>query len=326
MRLCWLKIGIAAVAISLPLTAQNNPLFAPHTSTATPPGTAAGPGQASPNSAQTTVTPQATTKASPGKSARTEPSAAKRHDKSRKVEVAKAPELPPPPPPPPPTPEQMPANPPQVSYLNGQLTIQSTNATLSSILNAVRQQTGAQIDLPPGAGSERVATRVGPGPARDVIASLLSGSSFDFLILGSPNSPGGVQRIILTARSKAGATGSVNMAGMAQRPAPQPQAEENNPAEEEAEAPEPPEQEPPQPPMESAPVPQPGPGMTQPQAGGQPPATVAPQPGSPIVPGPTPEQQPPQASSPDQQGNTGPQVKTPEQMLQELQKLAPKQQ
>lgn len=328
MRLPWLKFAIAAAAVSLPLAGQNNQSFSPPMPpTAPAPRATAAPAQASPSSTQKPAEAPKTAPATPVAKSPKQATAKGRHGK-KKVEVAKEPELPPPPPPPPPTPEQMPANPPQVSYLNGQLTIQSTNATLSSILNAVRQQTGAQIELPAGSGSERVATRIGPGPARDVIASLLSGSAFDFLILGTTNSPGGVQRVILTPRAKTGATGSVNMAGMVQRPAAaQPEPDENNNTEEEAEAPEPPEQEPPQPPMEAAPVPptQPGPGMAQPQAGAQPPVTAPPQPGSPVVPVPNPGQQPPQASSPDQQGNTGPQVKTPEQMLQELQKMAPKQ-
>src|SRR5690242_19004670 len=77
--------------------------------------------------------------------------------------------------PPPLTPEQMPAQPPQVSYLNGQLTIIAPNSTLGDILNAVQKQTGADIEVPSGA-SERIAGRMGPGPARDVIAQLLNGS------------------------------------------------------------------------------------------------------------------------------------------------------
>ena len=77
---------------------------------------------------------------------------------------------PPAPPAPPPTLEQLPAQPPQVSYLNGQLTIISRNSTLSDILHAVARQTGAVIELPPGAGFERVAGRMGPGLARNVLA------------------------------------------------------------------------------------------------------------------------------------------------------------
>src|SRR6516162_1071569 len=64
----------------------------------------------------------------------------------------------PPTPPPPPTLEEQPPAAPQVTYRDGQLTIDSRNATLSQVLHSVQAQTGASVDLPPGAGTERVGT------------------------------------------------------------------------------------------------------------------------------------------------------------------------
>src|SRR5579864_9164944 len=96
---------------------------------------------------------------------------------------------PPAPPAPPPTPEQLPAQPPQVSYLNGQLTIISRNSTLGDILRAVARQTGAEIELPPGAGWERVSGRLGPGPARNVLAELLNRSRYDYVMIDSAANP-----------------------------------------------------------------------------------------------------------------------------------------
>jgi hypothetical protein len=119
----------------------------------------------------------------------------------KQEQPAPAPE-PPPPPPPPPTLEQMPASAPQVFFRNGQLTIVARNSTLGDILRAVHTQTGASVDVPSNA-TERVVSNLGPGPARDVLASLLNGSHFNYVMLGSPNDPHMVQRIILT--SKAGA-------------------------------------------------------------------------------------------------------------------------
>ena len=89
----------------------------------------------------------------------------------------------------------------KVSYVDGQLTIIAENSTLADILSAVRSQTGAVVDLPPGSGSERVVSRVGPGPARDVLSALLNGSRFDYVIVGSRSNPAGVERIILMPRS-----------------------------------------------------------------------------------------------------------------------------
>ncbi len=104
------------------------------------------------------------------------------------------------PPSPPPTLAQLPATPPQVSFQGGQLTISAQNSTLGDILKAVRVQTGATIDLP-GTAPERVVGHFGPAPPRDVLASLLNGSHFNYLLLGSPTDPAALDRVILMAKS-----------------------------------------------------------------------------------------------------------------------------
>jgi hypothetical protein len=106
------------------------------------------------------------------------------------------------PPAPPPTPEQMPASPPQVTFDNGQLTIVAQNSTLGDILRAVRAKTGASVEVP-GNATERVVAKIGPGPAREVLASLLNGSHFNYVMLGSPTKADMVDRIILTSKSGA---------------------------------------------------------------------------------------------------------------------------
>jgi len=106
----------------------------------------------------------------------------------------------------------MPAIPPQVSYHAGQLTIQAQNSTLGDILGAVRTQTGASFDLPANA-TERVVGRFGPGPAREVLASLLNGSHFNYVMLGSPTDASAVQQVILTPKPGGAtetASGSMN--------------------------------------------------------------------------------------------------------------------
>lgn len=101
---------------------------------------------------------------------------------------------------PPPTLAEMPASPPQVSFQGGQLTISAQNSTLGDILKAVRTQTSATVDLP-GNAPERVVGQFGPGPARDVLASLLNGSHFNYMLLGSPTDPNALDRVILMAKS-----------------------------------------------------------------------------------------------------------------------------
>jgi hypothetical protein len=99
----------------------------------------------------------------------------------------------------------MPAAPPKVSYQNGLLTIVAQNSTLGEILRDVRKLTGASIDVPPNA-TERVVTRLGPGAPRDVLASLLNGSSFNYVMVGSSSNPSSIVSVVLTTKPATGAT------------------------------------------------------------------------------------------------------------------------
>ena len=88
---------------------------------------------------------------------------------------------------------------PQVTYENSQLTIVAPNSTLADILRAVRKQTGADIEIP--AAPERVVTHLGPGPAREVVADLLNGSRFNYVLLGSPSDDSALTRVVLVAKT-----------------------------------------------------------------------------------------------------------------------------
>ncbi len=144
--------------------------------------------------------------------AQTPPPKHKKHHKAKPAQKAQPEQAAiPTPPPTPPTPEQMPPRPPTVSYQNGQLSIVAPNSTLSDILRAVKSKTGAAIDIPPGA-NERVISRFGPGPARDVLAALLNGSHFNYVMIGSDANPASVAQVILTPRT-GGETPPSNQAG-----------------------------------------------------------------------------------------------------------------
>jgi hypothetical protein len=73
---------------------------------------------------------------------------------------------------------------------------------LSDILQKIRNQTGADVDIPPQA-EERVVTHLGPGPARDVVRSLLSGSRFNYILVRSNAGSNTLTRILLFPRPTA---------------------------------------------------------------------------------------------------------------------------
>jgi hypothetical protein len=97
-------------------------------------------------------------------------------------------------------PEQRPAARPIVIFENGSLTIMANNSTLQDILEIVGEKTGAVIDLP-GAAPERVVSQLGPGKPRDVIASLLNGSHFNYVVVGTETDTNAIARVVLTAKS-----------------------------------------------------------------------------------------------------------------------------
>lgn len=176
------------------------------------------------------------------------------------------------------------AMPPQVTYENNQLTIVAPNSTLGDILRAVRKSTGAEIDVP--TAPERVVTHLGPGPARDVLADLLNGSRFNYVLLGAPGDDSALTRVVLVAKSE-GATPAQSAPAQA---APQPGMAQVNPGL--------------QPPPDAVP-----PDVNDP---------AVPDDNNNVVDDNNGEQPPPEAAEP-QPNPDQPQVKTPQQMLQEMQ-------
>jgi hypothetical protein len=195
-------------------------------------------------------------------------------------------------------PSQMPPTTPQVTYRDGLLSILAENSTLADILVAVRKQTGAAIDMPASASNERVVMRIGPAPPRDVVSALLSGSPFDYVIVGAQDSPTALRRVIVSSRQSGGEMApSPNpmshpsyqrsaMPGMGAATAAEAEAADQS-------------EEAPQPQRLATPIPMPG--------MGQPPAAAAGQAGA-LPPG------------------SAPTVKTPEQLLDELKRMQQQQQ
>lgn len=88
----------------------------------------------------------------------------------------------------------------QVDFQDGLLSIVANRATLAEVLYQVHRLTGADIPIPSGAEQERVVVNAGPGPAKDVIAAVLTGTPFNFVVVGSEKDARGVQSVILTPK------------------------------------------------------------------------------------------------------------------------------
>src|ERR1041385_5237463 len=103
----------------------------------------------------------------------------------------------------PPTTGQLPPKPATVTMQNGQLSIDAPNSLLSDVINGVRRATKAAIDVPTGGGNDRIVAHLGPGAPNDVLTDLFNGSKYDYIILGSDDVPGAIQRVILRAKEGA---------------------------------------------------------------------------------------------------------------------------
>jgi hypothetical protein len=103
---------------------------------------------------------------------------------------------------------------PEVTMEGGLLTIDAPNSPLIDVLNGVHKATGASIE---GATpTERVVVKLGPGDPGQVLAALLRGTAYDYVILGAPGRPDALTRVMLTPQSaqsnSAGATGPTQSA------------------------------------------------------------------------------------------------------------------
>jgi rhodanese-related sulfurtransferase len=86
-----------------------------------------------------------------------------------------------------------------VTFRNGLLSIHTDGGTLAQVLLEVQRQTQAEIDIPAGAEQEQVVAELGPAPARDVLASLLNGSSYNFIFVDGEQGRS-LAKVILTRR------------------------------------------------------------------------------------------------------------------------------
>jgi len=98
----------------------------------------------------------------------------------------------------------------------------SNSASLGFVLKLVAAKTGAVVDLAPELQNEPVVARLGPGSVREVLTGLLDSPRVDYIVLGTGDEPGSLQRIVVRTRRS---FGQVAMAAMQPRQPKQVQAE-----------------------------------------------------------------------------------------------------
>jgi hypothetical protein len=97
-------------------------------------------------------------------------------------------------------PAELPPKPPKVTCRGDQITISADNSTLDAILAAVRGCTGAKIDIPGDASRVRSFEELGPGPVREVLDTLLSGTPYNYVIQSFEANPLKVETVLLSMR------------------------------------------------------------------------------------------------------------------------------
>ena len=175
---------------------------------------------------------------------------------------------------------QQPSKPATVTARDNALTVKADNASLSDILRQVASTTGMKLEGL--GGDERVFGSFGPAAPREVLTTLLNGTRYNVLMVGAlPN--GAPRQLVLSRKLESGSQIAPQPDATQQRPSPD---DEDTGSVDEPDGPQP------------APIIEPA---------------VIPQPGVPEPPAPqqAPGQQP---GRPDQ-----PQVRTPQQFLQQIQ-------
>jgi hypothetical protein len=125
------------------------------------------------------------------------------------------------------------------------------NSTLAGLLTAIRNKTGIQFEGLEGVANERVVISMGPASEGEVLAAILSGSKFDYVVLDRTDSPGIVQRVILTPHGGSATGAGTQAAGLAGSQA---QGDDDDVPDEQASSsdPEPPQDTPARPPLTQA--------------------------------------------------------------------------
>jgi hypothetical protein len=126
------------------------------------------------------------------------------HHRPHKKPAAAPDPVPAPPPPPTVAPSlfEQPPVPATVTASANELTVKADNSSLTQILHQVSSATGMRLNGL--GGDERVFGSFGPGAPRDVLTTLLNGTSYNIMMVGDLPS-GAPRELVLTSRAASGA-------------------------------------------------------------------------------------------------------------------------
>lgn len=98
-----------------------------------------------------------------------------------------------------------PPQPPIAQNTGGQLVIHANGQDFASVLRAIGNASGIDIEMPAESGADPVFLDVGPVSAKEAIIALMDGTKYNYVIMGSRSDPGVVTRLILSERSSVSA-------------------------------------------------------------------------------------------------------------------------
>jgi len=100
----------------------------------------------------------------------------------------------------PPPMDSLPAVAPQVTFENGKVTVVASNSNLFETVKAVAAASGIRLIRNGQANEERVSVMIGPAIAREVLLALLTGSHYDFIMMGAGGDADKVDRLEITPK------------------------------------------------------------------------------------------------------------------------------
>jgi hypothetical protein len=90
-----------------------------------------------------------------------------------------------------------------VDFSNGELSVFADDAELGKVLHQIGEKTGASVEVAAEIAGERVMARLGPGPAPEIVSTLLSSPRLDFILMGSEDQSS-IKRLIVRRKASFG--------------------------------------------------------------------------------------------------------------------------